>query len=117
MARIRLKRVYAPPSPDDGMRVLVDRLWTRGLKKDAARIDRWAKDIAPSAKLRQWFGHDPTRWAEFRKRYRAELAANEEAVAALRKEVSKAKRSTLLFGAKDEEHNNAVVLKETLERS
>ena len=117
MTRIRLKRVYDPPSPDDGLRVLVDRLWPRGIKKEAARIDLWAQDIAPSARLRQWFGHDPARWAEFRKRYQAELAANEAAVASLRAATRTAKRLTLVFGAKDEERNNAVVLRETLERS
>ncbi len=117
MTRIRLKRVYDPPSPDDGLRVLVDRLWPRGIKKEAARIDLWAQDIAPSARLRQWFGHDPARWAEFRKRYQAELAANEAAVASLRSATRTAKRLTLVFGAKDEERNNAVVLRETLERS
>lgn len=117
MGRIQLKRVYDPASPDDGLRVLVDRLWPRGLKKDAARIDTWAKDIAPSTELRQWFGHDPARWAQFRERYQAELAANEEQVTTLRAAVKKAKRVTLLFGAKDEEHNNAVVLREALERS
>ncbi|MGB6452494.1 MAG: DUF488 domain-containing protein [Steroidobacteraceae bacterium] len=116
MSRIRLKRVYGPPSPDDGLRILVDRLWPRGLTKDAARIDLWLKDIAPSAALRQWFGHDPARWPEFRKRYRAELAANPEATASLRGAMKSEKQVTLLFGAKDEERNNAVVLREALER-
>ncbi|MGB6451027.1 MAG: DUF488 domain-containing protein [Steroidobacteraceae bacterium] len=116
MSRLHLKRIYDPPSPDDGLRVLVDRLWPRGLTKDAARIDLWVKDIAPSAALRQWFGHDPARWPEFRKRYRKELAANLETVATLRGAMTGAKRVTLLYGAKDEERNNAVVLRETLER-
>ncbi len=115
MSRLHLKRVYDPPSPDDGLRILVDRLWPRGLTKDAARVDLWVKDIAPSAALRQWFGHDPARWPEFRKRYRAELAANPQAVATLRGAMKGAKPVTLLYGAKDEERNNAVVLKEELE--
>jgi len=83
MSRVRLKRVYDPPSLDDGVRVLVDRLWPRGLKRDTAKIDLWLKEVAPSAKLRHWFGHDPNRWAEFRKRYQVELAKNSGTVAIL----------------------------------
>ena len=113
---IRLKRVYEPPSQEDGLRVLVDRLWPRALKREAAKIDVWLKDIAPGTALRQWFGHDPSRWAEFERRYRSELAANPEAVAALRALVKANKRLTLLFAAKDSEHNNAVALKNFLAR-
>ncbi|HXS41959.1 MAG TPA: DUF488 family protein [Stellaceae bacterium] len=113
---IRLKRVYEPPSQEDGLRVLVDRLWPRALKREAAKIDVWLKDIAPGTALRQWFGHDPSRWAEFERRYRRELAANPEAVAALRALVKANKRLTLLFAAKDSEHNNAVALKNFLAR-
>lgn len=82
--RIASKRVYLPPDDGDGRRILVDRLWPRGLSKREAAVDVWLKDIAPSAKLRQWFGHDPAKWDEFRKRYRAELADNKKAVAQLR---------------------------------
>ena len=114
MTRIRLKRAYDPPSPDDGVRILVDRLWPRGLARDAAKVDHWLKEVAPSAELRRWFGHDPDRWPEFRKRYRAELARNAAAVAALRELMKGARPATLLFAAKDAAHNNAVALKEFL---
>lgn len=112
MSVVRLKRVYDPPSPEDGVRLLVDRLWPRGLKRDAAKIDLWLKDAAPSAELRRWFGHDPGRWAEFQERYRAELAAHSEALAALRDLIEQGRPLTLLFAAKDVEHNNAVALRE-----
>ena len=114
MTRIRLKRAYDPPSPDDGVRILVDRLWPRGLARDAAKVDHWLKEVAPSAELRRWFGHDPDRWPEFRKRYRAELVRNAAAVAALRELMKAARPVTLLFAAKDVAHNNAVALKEFL---
>lgn len=113
---IRLKRVYEPPSQEDGLRILVDRLWPRALKRDAAKIDLWLKDIAPGTALRQWFGHDPERWTEFERRYRRELAERPEAVAALRALVKANKRLTLLFAAKDSDHNNAVALKNFLGR-
>lgn len=112
---IRLKRVYEKPAKADGHRVLVDRLWPRGLTKQKARIDEWLKEIAPSAKLRKWFGHDPARWKEFKKRYAAELGAQRNQVEQLARE-SKKRTVTLLFGAKDTEHNNAVALKEYIER-
>ena len=108
-----MKRVYDPPSPDDGFRVLVDRLWPRGLKRDGAGIDLWLKDIAPSDGLRRWFGHDPTKWAEFQKRYQAELAGNpalNNLLAIIRRE----RRVTLLFAAKDTEHNNAAALQRSM---
>jgi len=111
MSEIRLKRAYDPAGPEDGTRILVDRLWPRGLSRDQAKVDQWLKDVAPSADLRRWFGHDPAKWAEFRKRYEAELARNpslEELRALIRRE----RRVTLLFGARDVEHNNAVVLRE-----
>lgn len=114
MRPVRLKRVYDPPSPDDGVRILVDRLWPRGLKREAAKIDLWLKEVAPSAELRRWFGHDASRWAEFRLRYRAELAKNSAGVAALRDLTTGAKPLTLLFAAKDSDHNNAVVLRDFL---
>lgn len=112
---IRIKRVYDPPEPSDGRRILVDRLWPRGLKKEDARLDDWLKELAPSDDLRKWFSHDPGKWDEFRKRYEAELKQNEEAVQRLLALVREGP-VTLLFGAADREHNNAVVLKEYLER-
>ena len=110
---IRLKRVYDAPSPDDGVRVLVDRLWPRGLKRATAKIDVWLKEVAPSDELRKWFGHDVERWPAFRKRYRAELAKNPKVVG-LRQLMKGRKPLTLLFAAKDQEHNNAVALKDYL---
>jgi uncharacterized protein YeaO (DUF488 family) len=110
---IKLKRVYEPASRTDGIRILVDRLWPRGLRKEDAVIDHWFKDLAPSTALRQWFDQDVERWTEFRKRYRAELAGQPEALAELRSHARKGP-ITLLFGAHDEPHNNAVVLRELL---
>jgi uncharacterized protein YeaO (DUF488 family) len=110
---IKLKRVYEPASRADGTRILVDRLWPRGLRKEDAVIDHWFKDLAPSTALRQWFDHDVERWEEFRKRYRAELAEQPEALAELRS-LARTGLITLLFGAHDEPHNNAVVLRELL---
>jgi len=110
---IKIKRIYDPPVPEDGRRVLVDRLWPRGLTKDEARIDEWLKEIAPSGDLRKWFGHDSARWEEFRKRYKGELNRHGVLLERLSREGSKG-TVTLLFAAKDVEHNNAVVLKELL---
>jgi len=112
---VQIKRVYAEPSPEDGKRILIDRLWPRGLTKEKARIDIWLKDIAPSSGLREWFGHDPEKWSEFQQRYRKELEANEAIVSQLRKELQ-AGPATLVYGAKDEAHNDAVVLKDFLEK-
>jgi uncharacterized protein YeaO (DUF488 family) len=114
--RLRVRRIYDPPDPGDGVRILVDRLWPRGLAKHHARIDFWAKDAAPSDALRHWYQHDPGRWDEFRRRYAAELDANAEAVTALRRRIGGA-AATLLFSAKEVEYNNAVALKEYLERA
>ncbi|HSU66006.1 MAG TPA: DUF488 domain-containing protein [Tepidisphaeraceae bacterium] len=110
---IRIKRAYDAPSPDDGQRILVERLWPRGVTKKRAALDLWLKEIAPSPELRQWFAHDPAKWPEFRKRYRKELQGNKEPVAQLRK-LLKEGPVTLVYAAKDEEHNGAVVLKEFL---
>lgn len=110
---VRIKRVYDPPEPADGRRVLVDRLWPRGLKKDTARIDEWLKEIAPSDGLRRWFGHDPARWSEFRKRYFEELREKATEIKRLKAEAKKG-TITLLFAAKDIEHNNAVVLRDLI---
>jgi uncharacterized protein YeaO (DUF488 family) len=110
---IRLKRAYLAPSPEDGVRVLVDRLWPRGLPKSEAAIDRWLKDLAPSTELRRWFGHDPSRWSEFRRRYEVELSRHTELLDALRAMAQKGP-VTLVFAARDELHNQAVVLKDFL---
>lgn len=110
---LKIKRVYEPSDKNDGTRILVDRLWPRGLTKAKAGVDIWLKELAPSAELRKWFGHDPDKWTEFKKRYRVELAENDEQLARLREEIKKG-TVTLLYGAKDEEHNDAVVLIEFL---
>lgn len=112
---IAIKRVYEDPVKSDGQRVLVDRLWPRGVSKDKAALDDWCKDIAPSDDLRKWFDHDPDKWSEFRKRFRAELDANEEAWKPLLTRARKGKL-TLVFAAKDEAHCNAVVVREYLEK-
>ena len=111
---IQLKRVYEKPSRKDGLRILVDRLWPRGLTKEHAAVNLWLKDLAPSTQLRKWFGHDPARWKEFQTRYRKELCQNKEAVELL-KEKSKKHTVTLVYGARDEKHNEALVLKKILE--
>jgi len=113
--RISIKRAYVTPAPEDGFRILVDRLWPRGLSKERARIDLWLKDIAPSAALRKWFGHDPVKWQEFRRRYREELRQNPECLATIKKQARNAP-VTLVYGAKDEQHNDAVVLLDFLKR-
>ena len=112
---IDLKRAYDPPTKNDGRRLLVDRVWPRGIAKDDLQIDAWLKDLAPSTELRKWFGHDPAKWDEFRKRYALELEQRPEALEEL-VEKARAGHVTLVFGAKDTEHNNAVALKEHLER-
>lgn len=114
MTQVYCKRVYLPASDTDGFRVLVDRLWPRGIKKENAHVDMWAKALAPSTELRKWFGHDPERFEEFARRYEEELSANAEA-GALLKEIRTHDVVTLLFGAKDENHNNAVVLSRVLQ--
>jgi uncharacterized protein YeaO (DUF488 family) len=112
---IKVKRIYDPPSRGDGKRILVDRLWPRGVKKDEAKIDEWLKGIAPSDALRKWFGHDPEKWPAFRDKYKKELKEKGELVGQLRIEAKK-RNVTLLYSAKDAEHNNAVALKEFIER-
>lgn len=114
MTQVYCKRVYLPASDTDGFRVLVDRLWPRGIKKENAHVDMWAKALAPSTELRKWFGHDPERFEEFARRYEEELSANAEA-GTLLKEIRTHDVVTLLFGAKDENHNNAVVLSRILQ--
>lgn len=112
---IKLKRVYEEPANEDGTRILVDRLWPRGLTKEKARVDLWLKEVAPSNELRKWFAHDPAKWPEFRARYKAELKHNGPQVALLKQAVSRG-RATLIYGAKDTEHNEAVVLQDLLNR-
>jgi uncharacterized protein YeaO (DUF488 family) len=109
-ANVRLKRAYEPPAPSDGARILVDRLWPRGLSKAAAALDQWVREAAPSTALRKWFGHDPARWQEFRRRYAAELRERPDGLRALR---DRARRGTitLVYSAHDEAHNDAVVLR------
>jgi uncharacterized protein YeaO (DUF488 family) len=111
--KLQIKRVYDEPSETDGKRILIDRLWPRGVSKAKAKVDLWLKAIAPSTPLRQWFGHDPGKWEEFKKRYKDELDHNREAVAQLRALMAKEK-VTLVYGAKNQEHNDAVVLQEYL---
>lgn len=112
---IGVKRVYEAPAQADGVRILVDRLWPRGLSKAAARVDTWMKDIAPSTELRQWYGHDPEKWAEFRRRYFAELEAKSALVDQLQEHIAESS-VTLLYGSKENELNNAVALREYLQR-
>jgi uncharacterized protein YeaO (DUF488 family) len=113
---LRIKRIYEPPAREDGARILVDRLWPRGVSKKTAALTAWPKEIAPSASLRKWFGHDPERWSEFRRRYRAELKANDAAVQSLRELLAR-NSMTLLYAAHDPAHNHALVLADYLKRS
>ncbi len=113
---LRLKRVYEKPEKGDGFRVLVDRLWPRGISRESARIDLWIKEIAPSGELRDWFKHEPEKWKEFEKKYWAELKDREDLVKEIKKLEKENKAVTLLFGAKEERYNNAVALKEYLEK-
>ncbi|MBP7526554.1 MAG: DUF488 domain-containing protein [Syntrophorhabdaceae bacterium] len=109
---IRVKRIYEDPSHDDGVRILVDRLWPRGLSREEAKVDLWLKEIAPSDALRKWFGHDETKWTQFQQRYFRELDEKGEILESVSQMLTK--RVTLLYGAKDQQHNNAVALKEYL---
>ncbi len=111
---IRIKRIYEPAASTDGYRVLVDRLWPRGVKKEEASVDLWLKEVAPGTELRKWFAHDPQKWEAFKKKYLLELSDN-EALATLSETIHEHKAVTLLYGAKDTEHNQAVVLKLYLE--
>jgi uncharacterized protein YeaO (DUF488 family) len=112
---IRLKRAYDSPAPSDGERILVERLWPRGVTKARAAIDLWLKDVAPSTELRKWFAHDPAKWKQFEQRYRKELQSQKEAVDLLRRK-SRQGTLTLVYAAKDEQHNAALALKAFLER-
>ena len=110
---VKIKRVYEAETPEDGKRVLIDRLWPRGVKKKALRVDEWQKEIAPSDELRRWFAHDPAKWAEFKERYYRELSQKAPLVQALSRQARQGDL-TLLYAAKDEEHNNAVALQELI---
>ncbi len=111
---IKVKRVYDPAAPEDGLRVLVDRLWPRGLSRERAQVNLWLKDIAPDSELRKWFSHDPERWPEFKRRYFAELATQTDLLATIAEEARDGV-VTILYGAKDRQHNNALALKEYME--
>jgi uncharacterized protein YeaO (DUF488 family) len=113
---IKLKRAYEKPANSDGERILVERLWPRGLNKRQAKIDLWLKDVAPSTELRKWFGHDPARWSEFRKRYKSELRKKPDLTRLLKMKAMKG-RVSFIFAARDLEHNGALVLKEVVERA
>jgi uncharacterized protein YeaO (DUF488 family) len=113
---IHLKRAYEPPSKSDGYRILVERLWPRGLTKDRAAIDLWMKEIAPSPELRKWFSHDPVKWDEFQRRYRDELTKNQESINRLRELLENHDSITFVYAARDEQHNSARLLKEFIER-
>ena len=110
----KIKRAYEEAAKEDGCRVLVDRIWPRGLSKEKAHIDEWIKEVAPSGDLRKWFGHEPEKWAEFKRRYFRELDGHKEEIQTLRKRTRK-EHVTLVYAAKDEEHNNAVALREYLQ--
>lgn len=112
---IKLKRIYNDPAQNDGIRILVDRMWPRGVSKQNARLDHWVRDVSPSNELRKWFGHDPDKWDEFEQRYFKELDGAPDAIGELREVIGK-RNATLLFSARDEEHNNAVALKSYLEQ-
>ena len=114
MTKIRIKRIYDPPEKADGLIILIDRLWPRGLKKEDAQIDEWFKEAAPSVALRKWFDHDPDKWQEFKKRYMSELEGN-KAIANLLDRIKTSKTVTLLYAAHDKEHNNSLVLQSFLE--
>ena len=116
MPEVALKRAYEEASTADGQRILVERLWPRGVSKEKAALDLWVKDIAPTTGLRQWYGHEPAKWPEFQRRYRRELTENPAAVAELRQKIKQGK-VTLVYGAKDEKRNSAVVLKDYLENT
>lgn len=109
---LTIKRAYEPVAPDDGFRVLIDRLWPRGLSKEKAAVDLWLKEIAPSTELRQWFNHEAEKWPGFRQRYKAEIRANKAASAILKEALDMHPHVTLVYAAKDEAHNDAVVLQE-----
>jgi uncharacterized protein YeaO (DUF488 family) len=112
---LKIKRAYEDASKSDGFRVLVDRIWPRGVSKEDAKIDLWLKEIAPSTELRKWFGHDPKKWSEFQKKFKAEIHDNKDVWNQLKEIIKEHSTVTLVYAAKDEEHNNAVVLQNLLQ--
>lgn len=115
-SHLQLKRAYEPAEPSDGTRILIDRLWPRGVSKEEAALDDWMKDIAPSTELRKWFGHDPTKWSEFQRRYRTELVHHDAELERIR-DLAKRHKVTLVYSAHDEQHNDAIVLRDVLEKT
>ncbi len=113
---ILLKRVYEAPEKKDGIRILVDRVWPRGVSREQACIEEWAKDVTPSTPLRKWFGHDPAKWGLFRKRYLEELKEHKDALRKLKEKASGRRTMTLVYGARDKNHTHALILKEALEK-
>lgn len=113
--KLQFKRIYDDPAQEDGFRVLIDRIWPRGVSKAEADIDYWAKELAPSTELRRWFDHDPEKWVEFCRRYEAELHENDAEVKALREQIGD-REATLLYAARDTAHNNAIVLRDYLQK-
>ena len=113
---VSVKRIYEPASTNDGCRILVDRLWPRGISKQEARIDYWLKDVAPSNELRKWFNHDVVKWEEFKQKYKQEIQSNPKALQELQAIINGQEQATLVFAAKDQQHNNAIVLCELLQR-
>ncbi|MGE5041720.1 MAG: DUF488 domain-containing protein [Candidatus Levyibacteriota bacterium] len=111
---IQIKRVYEDPDKQDGFRILVDRIWPRGVSKEEARVDLWLKDIGPTTELRKWFGHEVPKWEGFRKKYQAELREKQNLLDEIKKQEKEHTTVTLLFGAKDEDHNQAVVIRDVL---
>ena len=114
--KVRLKRIYEESVEADGHRILVDRLWPRGVSKENANLDLWLKEIAPSTELRKWFDHDPKKWTEFKRKYKTELSKNVENVVALKKILKTYKQVTFLYAAKDEEQNEAILIKDFFSR-
>jgi uncharacterized protein YeaO (DUF488 family) len=114
---IRIKRIYEQATEEDGFRILVDRLWPRGLSKEKAKVDLWLKEIAPSGELRKWFSHDPAKWAEFKEKYAKELSAKQSLLKEIRRMETEKGALTLLYSARDVKHNNAVALQAVLERA
>jgi len=113
---IKIKRIYESSSEEDGFRILIDRLWPRGLSKESAQIDTWLKDIAPSDSLRKWFSHDPKKWSEFKKRYREELKEKKDMISMIKSFEKEKKTIIFLYSAKDKEYNNAVFLQEYMQK-
>lgn len=113
---LSIKRVYEEAAREDGFRILVDRIWPRGLKKENAHVDLWCKEIAPSTALRKWFAHDPDKWEEFREKYTRELADKGDLIRELKRAIQKEKTATLLYGARNQQYNQAIVLRDVLRR-